>query len=88
MLTVAQVLPAGCQSFPHHHLLAGAGLLNLSEGLLLVRAPVLYGDPTLAQSQAVNSLVNINTLRLLISSSWRQSLVYKMITEVATHVLY
>ena len=68
MLTVAQVLPAGCQSFPHHNRLA-AGPLTISEGLLLVRAPVLYGDPTLAQGQTVNSLVNIDTLRLLISSS-------------------
>ena len=70
MLTVAQVIPAGCQSFPHHNRLA-AGPLTISEGLLLVRAPVLYRDPSLAESQTVNSLVDIKTLRVLISSSWR-----------------
>ena len=70
MLAVAQVLPAAGQTFPHHDLLAATSL-TISEGFLLVRAPVLYGDPTLAESQTVNSLVNIKTLRVLISSSWR-----------------
>ena len=66
MLAVAaEVLPAAGQTFPHQ------GRLTISEGLLLVRAPVLYGDPALAESQTVNSLVNIKTLRVLISSSWR-----------------
>ena len=65
MLAVAEVLPAAGETFPHQ------GRFTISEGLLLVRAPVLYGDPALAKCQTVNSLVNINTLRVLISSSWR-----------------